>query len=146
MFAAACGFSWAPIFDGTQALITSNRERAVKASIEKQIRDLNALARKLPSTPQDELPGIIGSAVKKSEALINAASKVDDRKVISAVNNSLSKLMMVLHLENSDLAKEALKTIRHKRIVIADPSSYRLVDPRFRLRALDRLPPQEVIP
>lgn len=115
MFAAACGMSWAPIFDGASALVQQNREKVLDAKVRVQVEAVRAVAAKLRTTPPDQLAPTTAVAVQQVESLLVAATETKDRRLALSVSSSVDEMATSLREVSKKaplVSADALRDIR----------------------------------
>lgn len=114
-FAAACGVSWAPIFDGTSALVKNNRERAVNAKVASKTEEAKVAIQNLRKATDQELPTAASFVARTVSDLLAIAPEATDRYVSISVAQSI------------DGAMDALQTVHQKNPTIANQATSEIV-------------------
>jgi len=113
-FAAACGVSWAPIFDGASALVKNNRERVVNAKVAAKTEETKVAVQNLRKATDKEIPTTASSVVKAVSDLLAIAPETTDRRVSISVAQSIDGAMDALQAvqqKNPAIAKKATSDI-----------------------------------
>lgn len=113
-FALACGVSWAPIFDGTSALVKNNRERLVNAKVASTTEETRVAVQNLGKATDQELPKAASSVVRAVTDLLAIAPEATDRHVLITSAQSIDGAMDALQVvsqKNPEVAKKAKSEI-----------------------------------
>jgi len=114
VFAGACGFSWAPVFDGVSALVKYNSERAVHSMAAERVNETKRAILNLESVSDNELPATVASLVTKINDLLAIAPEVRDRQVSISVAQSVQEAFDTLQKvqpKNPTVISKATKEI-----------------------------------
>lgn len=114
VFALACGVSWAPIFDGTSALVKNNRERLVNAKVASTTEETRVAVQNLGKATDKELPTAASSVVRAVSDLLAIVPEATDRHVLITSAQSIDGAMDALQVvsqKNPEVAKKAKSEI-----------------------------------
>lgn len=114
-FAVACGVAWAPVFDGTSALVQQNRERAATVKISKKIDSLKSSLGRLESANSTEISKVADAVVNDIDEIAAVASRVKDPLVHTKISKSVAQSIAAFeNVKNKHpaVASNAIQEIR----------------------------------